>query len=82
MNVREDEIKAYGKNVIIDRAKWLMEQQFAPCEVLLSCDTLQFDDYSKYDTDMWDVSAKQKRHAEVFPLELKKAFALGERLVS
>lgn len=80
MNVREDEISLYGKNVIIDRAKWMMEKQFAPCEVLLSCDTLQFDDYSKYDTDMWDESAKRQRHATAFQQELKNAFALGERL--
>lgn len=82
MNVREEEIPTYGKNVIIDRAKWLMEKQFAPCEVLLSCDTLQFDDYSKYDTDVWDEKAKRERHTTVFQQELKKAFALGERLVS
>lgn len=82
MNVREDELATYGKNVIIDRAKWLMEKQFAPCEILLSCDTLQFEDYSKYNTDMWDEKAKRERHKTVFPQELEKAFALGERLVS
>lgn len=82
MNVRQDEIVSYGKNVIIDKAKWLMEQQFATCEVLLSCDTLQFNDYSKYDTDMWNEKAKRERHATVFPQDLKKAFALGGRLVS
>lgn len=82
MNVREDEVELYGKNVIIDKAKWLMERQFGPCEVLLSCDTLQFDDYSKYETDMWDESAKRERHETVFPQDLKNAFALGERLVS
>jgi hypothetical protein len=48
--------------------------------VLLSCDTLQFDDYSKYETDIFDDIAKRKRHSEVFPQELEKAFALGKRL--
>lgn len=82
MNVREDQIAEYGQNVIIDKAKELMERQFAPCEVLLSCDTLQFDDYSKYDTDMWDEAAKRERHETVFPQDLEKAFVLGQRLVS
>lgn len=82
MNITEDKIPAYGKNVIIDKAKFFMEKLFAPCEILLSCDTLQFEDYSKYDTDMFDAKAKRERHETVFPQELKKAFDLGERLVS
>lgn len=82
MNISEDKIALYGKNVIIDRAKYIMEKLFAPCEILLSCDTLQFDDYAKYDTDMFDANAKRERNANVFPQELQKAFALGERLVS
>ena len=82
MNVKKEEMEAYGKDHIVARAKMLMERQFAPCEVLLSCDTLQFDDYSKYDTDMWDEQAKRQRHETVFQQELQEAFALGQRLVS
>jgi multimeric flavodoxin WrbA len=80
MNINEERIAEFGYDMIINRAKGVMEALFAPCEVLLSCDTLQFDDYSKYDTDMWDVQAKQKRHAEIFPQELKKAYRLGVKL--
>lgn len=81
MNVREEEMEEYGKTRIVNTAKSIMEALFAPCEVLLSCDTLQFDDYSKYDHDRFDVATKLKRHAEIFPKELEKAFALGARLV-
>lgn len=81
MNVRQDEMDEYGKTHIVNTGKKVMERLFAPCEVFLCCDTLQFDDYSKYDTDRWDVAAKQKRHAEVFPKELESAFAMGARLV-
>ncbi|MBQ7606947.1 MAG: hypothetical protein IJU76_03100 [Desulfovibrionaceae bacterium] len=49
---------------------------------MLCCDTLQFDDYSKYDTDMWEEEAKRQRHDTVFQQELKDAFALGQRLVA
>ena len=59
-----------------------MERQFAPCEVFLSCDTLQFDDYSQYDTDMWDEAAKRRRHETVFQDELRRAREMGRRLVS
>lgn len=80
MNVNEERLPEIGYDTIINTAKGVMERLFAPCEVLLSCDTLQFDDYSKYDTDMWDVPAKQKRHVEIFPQELEKAYELGVKL--
>ena len=81
MNVRAEDIPLYGKQASIDIAKGVMEALFAPCEVFLCCDTKQFDDYSRYEVDVWDVSAKLKRHEEVFPKDLARAFALGERLV-
>ena len=82
MNVREEDMPAYGKDKIVAKAKELMERQFAPCEVFLSCDTLQFDDYSQYDTDMWDEAAKRRRHETVFQDELRRAREMGRRLVS
>ncbi|MDR1870821.1 MAG: flavodoxin family protein [Deltaproteobacteria bacterium] len=80
MNISEDLLEPSGTGAVIKVTKSLMERLFAPCEVLLSCDTLQFDDYSAYDTDMWDSAAKRRRREEVFPLELEKAFAIGQRL--
>jgi multimeric flavodoxin WrbA len=81
MNVREEDMAAYGKDTIVARSKGLMERFFAPCEVLLCCDTRQVKDYSKYEFDYFDVPGKLKRHEEVFPRELERAFALGVRLV-
>ena len=80
MNVRKDQMDEFGKTPIVEHAKDVMETLFGSCEVLLSCDTLQFDDYSKYDTDLWDAAAKRKRHEEAFPRELDEAYALGIRL--
>lgn len=81
MNVEREAMREFGMAVTPDRGKEIMEDLFAPCEVILSCDTLQFDDYTKYDTDMWDAAAKKKRHAEIFPQELQAARELGARLV-
>lgn len=81
MNMTEAQMVQHGLDKVTGYAKMFLESLFAPCEVLYSCDTLQFDDYSKYDTDRFDASAKQKRHHEVFPADLKKAYTLGERLV-
>ncbi len=80
MNVPEEAMPAYGKDKHIAMAKGVMERLFGPCEVFLSCDTKQFKDYSKYDTDIFDVPAKLKRHEEIFPKELERAFALGAAL--
>lgn len=82
MNVTEEQHVMAGYQTMIDRNKALMERMSAPCEVMLSCSTLQFDDYSQYDTDMFDAEAKRERHATIFPQELLAAFALGARLVS
>ena len=81
MNVREEDMEAWGKNAVVARSKGLMERFFAPCEVLLCCNTKQVNDYSKYEFDMFDVPAKLKHHDEVFPKELERSFTLGASLV-
>ncbi|MDR0816775.1 MAG: flavodoxin family protein [Desulfovibrio sp.] len=81
MNVREADMVAYGKDVIVARSKGLMERFFAPCEVFLCCDTKQVKDYSKYEFDVFDVPSKLKRHDEIFPKELERAFDFGVNLV-
>ncbi|MDR0338045.1 MAG: flavodoxin family protein [Planctomycetaceae bacterium] len=81
MGAQEEYITVLKMDSVISVSKGLMERFFAPCEVFLCCDDMLFDDYSKYETDFFDVSAKLKRHQEVFPQELEQAFALGTRLV-
>ncbi len=58
-----------------------MNAFIGPTELIEANDTLQFDDYSKYDASMFDVEAKHKRHNEVFPLDLKRAYEMGRRAV-
>ena len=59
-----------------------MERFFGPTEVLTATDTLQFDDYGKYVSDMFDAEAKRRRHETVFLEDLARAAALGRRLVT
>ena len=80
MNVREEDMAAYGKRAAIDVSKGVMDRLFGSCEVFLCCDTKQFDDYGRYEVDLFDVSAKLKRHEEIFPRDLARAFELGRRL--
>jgi hypothetical protein len=48
--------------------------------LLLSTDTLQYNDYDRYESERFDKEAKAKRHAEVFPEDCKRAFELGVRM--
>ena len=51
-------------------------------EVITAEDTMQFDDYSKYASEMFDGAAKKLRHETVFPQECEKAYEMGERLAA
>jgi multimeric flavodoxin WrbA len=51
-------------------------------EYVTAEDTWQFDDYSKYAADMFDVEAKKRRHEQVFPEECRKAYEMGKRLAT
>jgi hypothetical protein len=80
MNVKEQDIAARGMNHPIAASKMFMERLFGCCELFICSDTKQMDDYSKYETDYFDTAAKDKRHAEVFPQELRRAFDFGAKL--
>ncbi len=53
-----------------------------PCEVLVSGDTLQVEDYGKPDREwsMFDPGKKKERRESVFPGECRKAFEMGRDL--
>ncbi len=65
-----------------EMTKMLLEIHFGSCELLLATDTLQYSDYDKFESKMFDKAAKYKRHAEVFPEDCKRAFELGVRMAS
>ena len=44
---------------------------------MAACDTLQVDDYSKYDMGLFDEDAKRAHREEQFPKDLEAAFAMG-----
>ncbi|KAK8841385.1 hypothetical protein M9Y10_027001 [Tritrichomonas musculus] len=55
---------------------------FGDCEILSAYDTLQVEDYSKYELSFFDAEHKKKVHQEDFPKELQQAYELGKRLIS
>lgn len=82
MNHKENELDSYQYTPFLNRMRNMMGNAFGHCELLLCTDTLQFDDYDKYLTEVWDADAKKKRHEEVFPQDCQRAFALGQRLAA
>ncbi len=51
-----------------------------PVESIISAETLQYNDYSKFASAMFDEAARIRRHEEVFPQECQEAFRLGQKL--
>ena len=58
-----------------------LEGSIGPTEVLISGNTLQVSDYSRFNWTAFDPAAKKERHDTVFPEEMKKAFELGAGLL-
>ncbi|MBR6203662.1 MAG: flavodoxin family protein [Candidatus Methanomethylophilaceae archaeon] len=59
-----------------------LETFMGPTKVLVSGETLQVEDYSKYTLSMFDPVQRKERREKVFPQELQKAFGLGADMVS
>ena len=77
--------EAMVKEMGFDRNEQLtgmaMTRIFGSCESLWVTDTYQFADYSKYMSTLFDPVAKKKHRDEQFPVDCKKAYQLGARLV-
>ena len=82
MNISENMIEEIGYNRHFELTRTTFERHFGACELLLSTDTLQFNNYDKYESERFDKEAKAKRNAEVFPQDCKRAFDLGTRLAN
>ena len=58
-----------------------LRENFGHSETLYACNTYQFSDYSRYAMTVFKEEEKRKYRDEHFPLDLKKAYELGKRLV-
>ena len=81
MNCPEEGYNQRNYPVILGDNQEFLKKCFGYCEVLNVYYTLQFDDYSKYDSNTYDINHKKRYNDEQFPVYLEKAFDLGKRLV-
>ncbi|MBR6470504.1 MAG: flavodoxin family protein [Victivallales bacterium] len=80
MNCPESLFDQMGYHALFQRYDGWMKRFFGHCETLISSDTLQAKDYSRYHLGRFDAEAKRQRHETVFPQDCQKAFDLGIRL--
>ena len=81
-NASEDFYAQIGYDEMLKRYQGTLGTFVGPARLLISSDTLQVSDYSRYNWTMFDPEHKKERHETVFPEDQKKAFALGEQMVS
>lgn len=60
---------------------WTIGYLMGNCRTLYSCDTYQFDDYSRYHASMWDEQHKAEHRDRQFPIDLQNAYELGRTLL-
>lgn len=82
MGAPEVRIKEAGYDQHFKFLETILKRMFkGSIETVISTDTCQFDDYSKYESSAFDPAEKAKRKQEIFPLDCQKAFEIGARLV-
>lgn len=80
MNVPEEFLQRVNYQALFEQNKNSLQLLNGTSEFIISADTYQFDDYSKYEASMFNEKHKSQVKAEQFPLDCQKAFDMGARL--
>ena len=67
--------------MIAQNKRWL-DACIGPAKVFIYGNTLQTDEYERYDWTMFDVEDKRAQRETVYPAKLEEAFELGRQLAS
>jgi multimeric flavodoxin WrbA len=81
MNIPESSIPGAGYDVKFKFYEDRFNHLIGPAKTLVSTETWQVRDYSKYEISMFDGEARRKRREEVFPVDLRKAFDMAAGLL-
>jgi len=80
-NNPEENYEKTGYDALLKEYKGLFTSFVGPTEVLACGNTLQVNDYSKYNWTMFDPKEKQRIHNEEFPKYLERAYEMGKNMV-
>ena len=81
-NASEEYYSQIGYDEMLKRYQSSFNTFVGPTKILISSDTLQVKDYSRYNWTMFDPAHKKERHEDVFPEDKKMAYSLGEQMVT
>lgn len=81
-NASEEYYSQIGYDEMLKRYQGTLGTFVGPTKILISSDTLQVNDYSRYNWTMFNPEHKKERHENMFPEDKKKAFAMGEQMVN
>ncbi len=80
MNITEADMTAYKLPVLLSPLESFVTRIFSEPEILPVCNTVQFDDYSKYAAERFSEADKKRHREEHFPEDLRHAFAMGAHM--
>jgi len=81
MGANGERMQETGYEKAIELNQAFLARAFGASESMVSCDTLQFSDYSAIDQDRFDVAAKAAQRERQFPRDCAQAYAMGAGLV-
>lgn len=80
-NCAEEMYDAIGYTSMLESYKQTLSNFVGPTEMLICGNTLQVNDYSRYNWTMFNPDAKKKYHDDTFDSYLQKAYIAGKGLV-
>lgn len=81
-NAPEAAYEAIGYRQLLERYQGTFGTFVGNTKILTSSETLQVNDYSKFDWTMFDPGARKLRRETVFPEDKKHAYTLGTEMVT
>lgn len=80
MNITETDMAGFKLPALLSPMETFVARIFSGPEILSVCNTVQFDDYSKYMAERFSETDKKRHREEHFPEVLRHAFAMGVRM--
>ena len=81
MNCPEEWLEKVHYDILLGFTGKELKRIYGYNDIVYACDTYQFNDYNKYDVNMFDEQKKKQHKEEQFPIDLENAYQLGKRLV-
>lgn len=82
MNLTGEQMEQFKLRQALQLQEAYLKRVFGYGESLIVNDTYQFDDYKKYEVDVFDEVHKARVKKEEFPRQCQKAFDMGARFAS